>query len=174
MDTTLVLVFRFLHVIAGGFWFGAALFFFLFIKPTVKDVGPAGPQFMQVLATRRRFPIVMVLISTVTIFSGIALYHFTSGGFNSNWITSGPGIGFTIGSIAGIIAFLVGNIVIGPTTGKMSALGQQIATAGGPPSSEQMSQMHSLEAKLSQGENLDFVFLTISMITMATARYWIF
>jgi hypothetical protein len=56
----------------------------------------------------------------------------------------------------------------------MGALGQQIGAAGGIPTPEQISTLQALEKKLSRAELVDFVMLVIAMLTMATARYWVF
>lgn len=174
MNTYLLISLRLIHVFAGALWIGAAIFYLFFVKPTVRLIGPAGPQFMQNLTMRARYPMFMVGVSLLTILAGGALYLITSGGFNLHWLSSGPGIGFTIGSLAGLVAFFVGNFGIGPAAGAMGALGQKIAQAGGTPSPEQMNMLHSLEKRLKQAEVVDFIMLTLSMLTMATARYWVF
>lgn len=174
MNTYLLIALRLFHVVAGTLWVGAAISYLFFVKPTVRSIGPAGPQFMQNLAARARYPMFMATISLLTVLAGGALYLNTSGGFNALWLTSGPGIGFTIGSAAGVIAFLVGTFGIGPTAGAMGALGAKIAQAGGPPSPEQLNALHSLEKRLNRVEVIDFVMLALSILTMATARYWDF
>ena len=136
--------------------------------------GPAGQQFMQVLVGRRRLPIFMVTVSFLTVIAGAILYLYSSGGFNMSWIRSGPGIGFTIGALAGLVAFFVGTFMTGPLSGKMGDIGQQVAKSGGPPTPDQLNALHNLEKRLSRAETVDYVMLTVSMITMATARYWFF
>lgn len=174
MNTYLLISLRLIHVFAGALWIGAAIVYLFFIKPTAKSIGPVGPQFMQNLAQRARYPIFMVSVSLLTVLAGGALYLYTSGGFNASWLSSGPGIGFTVGSVAALVAFLVGTFGIGPTSGSMGALGQQIAQAGGPPKPELISKLHGMEKNLQRLEIIDFVMLAISMLTMATARYWVF
>jgi uncharacterized membrane protein len=174
MNNYLLILLRIVHIFAGGLWIGAAISYLFFIKPSVKAIGPAGPQFMQNLAERRKYPVFMISTSLLTVLAGGILYWFSSGGFNAAWIDSGPGIGFTIGSLAALVAFLVGNFGIGPTAAQMGALGQQIGASGGGPSPEQISALQALEKKLSNAERIDFVMLVIAMLTMATARYWTF
>lgn len=174
MNAYLVILLRSVHILAGALWFGAAISYLFFTKPSVKAIGPAGPQFMQNLAERRKYPLFMISTSLLTVLAGGILYWFSSGGFNAAWVASGPGIGFTIGSLAALVAFLVGNFGIGPTAAQMGALGQQIGMAGGSPTPEQISTLQALERKLSRAELVDFVMLVIAMLTMATARYWTF
>jgi uncharacterized membrane protein len=165
---------RFTHVVAGILWAGAAIFYLFFVKPSVKAIGPAGPQFMQSLTQRRKLPMFMVSTSLLTVLAGGALYWMISGGLTLAWITTGPGLGFTIGSVAALIAFFLGTFGIGPTSGQIGALGGQIGASGQGPTPAQASRMQALEKKLSLIENTEFVLLAISLVTMATARYWIF
>jgi uncharacterized membrane protein len=174
MNVYLIIFLRIAHIIAGILWAGAAVFYLFYIKPSVKMIGPAGPQFMQSLVQRRRYPMFMMINSLLTVVAGGVLFWYASGGLNLAWITTGPGLGFTIGSVAALVAFFVGSLGIGPTSGRLGALGQQIAAAGGPPSPDQLSALETLEKRLSQFETLDFVMLVIAMLTMATARYWVF
>jgi hypothetical protein len=174
MNIYLLILLRIVHVVAGILWGGAAVYYLFFIKPSVKAIGPAGPQFMQNLTERRKLPLFMIGTSLLTVLAGGILYWFSSGGFSAMWISSGPGIGFTIGSVAGLVAFLVGNFGIGPTAAQMGALGQQIGASGGKPTPEQIHTLQVLEKKLSRAELIDFVMLVIAMLTMATARYWTF
>ena len=174
MNSYLLILLRLIHVGAGALWIGAAIVYLFFIKPSVKSIGPAGGQFMQNLTQRRKYPLFMVGVSLLTVIAGVILFAYASGSFNMAWIKTGVGLGFTIGSVAALVAFLVGSFGIGPTSGQMGALGAQIAAAGGPPSPEQMTRMQALEARLKRVETIDFIMLTISMATMATARYWVF
>lgn len=174
MNVYLLIFLRLVHIFAGALWIGSAIIYLFYIKPSVKAIGPAGPQFMQNMTSRRKYPLFMMSTSLLTVLAGGALYVYTSGGFNSAWIQSGTGLGFTIGSLAALVAFLVGSFVIGPTSGQMGALGQQIGMSGKPPNPEQFNTLRLMEKKLARAEKIDFIMLTIAMLTMATARYWTF
>lgn len=173
MNIYLLLVFRLAHIVAGILWAGAAVFYLFFVKPSVHSIGPAGPTFMQTLAQRRRYPLFMVSVSLLTVLAGGILYWKSSGGLTIDWIKTGPGLGFTIGSLAALVAFLVGSFGIGPTSAQMGELGQEMAASGGKPSSDQVVRMQRLEKRLNRAEWIDFVMLVIAMLTMATARYWV-
>lgn len=136
---------RFVHVVAGILWGGAAISYLFFVKPSVTAIGAAGPQFMQNLMERRKYPIFMMSTSLLTVLAGGILFWFSSGGFNAAWMASGPGIGFTVGSVASLIAFLAGGIGVGRTSEKMAALGGQIAASGKGPTPEQVAQMETGE-----------------------------
>jgi uncharacterized membrane protein len=172
MDIYLLIVLRLIHVVAGILWGGAAIFLLFFVKPSVKAIGAAGPQFMQSLVERHKAPIFMAGASLLTVLSGGLLYWSSSGGFNAAWIVSGPGIGFTIGALAALVAFLFGTFGIGPTSAQIGALGAQIAASGSGPTPEQIARMQALEKRLNFAERVDFIMMAIAMLTMATARYW--
>jgi hypothetical protein len=174
MNIYILNLLRFVHVVAGILWGGAAISYLFFVKPSVTAIGAAGPQFMKNLMERRKYPIFMISTSLLTVLSGAALYWMLSGGLSLTWVISGPGLGFTIGSVAALIAFLVGTFGIGPTAGQMGELGGRIAASGKGPTPEQVAQMEALEKKLNLAEQIDFIMLVIAMVTMATARYWLF
>jgi uncharacterized membrane protein len=167
-----VIILRLIHIAAGIFWVGAAFVFFLFIQPSARELGPDGQRFMGHLGTRKKLPGIMLISAIVTVLAGVLLYIRVSDGFSADWITSGPGIGFTVGGVAAIITVTLGLILTKPAADRMAALGQEIAAAGGPPSSEQASEMQRLQARLLLLGRVSMVLLAIAVVTMATARYY--
>lgn len=174
MNIYLLNILRIVHIIAGVLWAGAAIAYFFFFKPTVQSIGPAGGQFMQNLIERQRYPLFMKVTSLLTILAGGWLLWNTSGGLNVVWISTGPGLGFTIGAVAAILAYINGIVFLSPRAVRIGALGQQMAAAGGPPAPAQIEEMGRLERELTRVEWWDFILLMISLVTMATARYWLF
>jgi hypothetical protein len=77
----------------------------------------------------------------------------------------------TIGSIAGIIAWIYAVVVIRGIFNRMQTVGQEIQAQGSPPTPEQATQMQALVAQLGQVGQVALVFLVISLLGMATARY---
>jgi len=174
VEIYIILFLRILHVVAGVLWAGAAIVYVTHVKPAVQLIGPAGPMFMQAYIGKRKYPLFMQVNSLLCVAAGVIMYWFASGGLSVNWITSGPGLGFTIGAVAGLLSFFLGGFFIGPRAGKLGRLGQAVAEAGGPPSAAQGEEMHRLESEIARYESVEFVLLFISLITMATARYWYF
>lgn len=170
----LIVLLRLIHIVAGAFWSGAAVAYFLFFGPTAKGLGPAGPQFMQALVGKQRYPVFMNVASMLTILAGLALYWFSSGGLTVAWLISGPGLGFTLGSLAALAAFGVGFVGIRPRAERLGALGSAIAAAGGPPTPEQRAELGRLDAEMHAYERWDVILLVVSLALMATARYWNF
>lgn len=174
VDLIYLIVLRILHIVGGTCWVGGAIIYHLFLEPTAKANAPESRQFMQYFIVRRRYPVYMTVSSLATNISGALLFWRSSGGLTSNWITSGPGLVFSLGSVVAIVAFGMGMFILNPTAKRMMGLGQAIQTAGGPPLPEQMSQLHQLENKMSQVGWTEFALMLLSLTAMTVARYWWF
>lgn len=169
-----LIVLRVVHILAGVLWVGSAIFYFFFVEPTVKSLGPAGPKFMQGLIEKRRYPLFMNIVSALTIVAGALLFWSASGGLQAAWLTSGPGLGFTIGSVVALVVYGIGFFMIRPRAERLGALGKAIGMAGGPPTPAQAAELQVLNHEMTKIERVDAVLLTVSLLTMATARYWYF
>ena len=169
-----LIVLRIAHFVGGVCWVGGAIIYHLFLEPTAKATTPGSRQFMQYFIVRRRYPIYMTVSSLATILSGALLLWHSSSGLDVNWITSGPGMVLTFGSILGIIALGMGLFIIAPIAKRLMGLGQAIQTAGGPPLPEQMNELHNLETRMSRAGWTEFGVMLVSLLTMAVARYWWF
>lgn len=169
-----ILLLRLIHIVAGAFWAGAAVAYFFYFAPTAKGLGPARSKFMQDLVGKHRYPLFMNVSSMLTILAGLALYWFSSSGLSATWITSGPGVGFTLGALAALVAFGIGFVGIRPRAQRIGVLGAAIAAAGGPPTPEQGAELGRLEAEIHGYERWDLALLVLSLALMATARYWNF
>jgi ribose/xylose/arabinose/galactoside ABC-type transport system permease subunit len=166
------IIFRFIHVVAAILWVGSAFAIFVFVEPTAQAFGPEGGRFMGSMVEKRKVPQVITGLSGLTVLGGIVVYLKASSGLDSDWISSGPGIGFTIGAVAGIAAFVLGLVAIAPTVKRMSALGEEIQSTGGPPRPEQAATMQHLSERFKALGKTDLVLILIAAATMATARYW--
>lgn len=166
-----LIVLRLVHIIAGVFWVGSAWFFFVFVEPTAAELGPESEKFMNGMMVRRKAPIVIIIASATTVLAGLALYWRASGGLDAAWVTSGPGIGFTVGALAAIIAFVAGLAIIKPTVDRVGALGAEMRAAGGPPSQPQLDEMAGLQARLHRVGLIDAILLTVAVALMAISRY---
>jgi hypothetical protein len=88
-----------------------------------------------------------------------------------SFIGSGYGIVLTIGSIAGVIAWIYAVVVIRGIFQQMQTIGREIQAQGSPPTPEQATQMQALVARLGQVGQVAVVFLVVALLGMATARY---
>jgi hypothetical protein len=146
----------------------------LFVEPTAKANQPTGMQFVQYMVTKRRFSIFMVVSSTLTVLTGAILIWWHAGGNWLSYIQTGPGLIFTLGSIAGIAVYFIGLLGVNPRAVKLSKIGQEIQAAGGPPTPEQGALLHKLDREMSVLSLADFLLVAVSLGLMASARYWVF
>jgi len=164
-----ILALRLAHVAGGVVWVGSAILFLLVLIPAVRSAESAGQSFMQKFGPG--FGKMMAIVTTVTVVSGALLYaRFFSGGISFIWKT-GAGLGFTVGAVAALASYVMGTRVFGPTQAKISALGTAMASAGGPPKSEQVAEMNRLQAFLMKAYQIDLVLLVLAVAAMAVARY---
>ena len=170
MDPYMV-VLRILHIVAGVFWVGAALFLTLFVAPTARELGPAGGPFVAHLAGKKRVTDVILTAAAITIVAGALMYWRVSNGLAADWIGSAQGIWLTVGALAGIVAFVIGLTVVRPTTHAMLALGREIAAGGGPPTSEQAATQQALQARARATGRVIVPLLVVAVAAMAAARY---
>jgi len=174
MNNYLLMFLRFLHIGGGVLWVGAAVLYFAFIQPTLKSIGPAGGAFMQNFTGRQKYPMFMGIVSTVTVLSGAYLYFLVSSGMRLGWMLRGPGLIFTIGSVVAIVAFIIGFLFISPRGKRIGTLSAEIGRSGGAPKPEQLAEMKKLDHELHTFELIEFIFLSVALLAMATARYWYF
>src|ERR671914_24618 len=69
----LVIVLRFIHVVAGALWVGMVVFTTFFVMPAVQEAGPEGGKVMAGLQ-RRGIMTLMPILAIGTLISGIWLY----------------------------------------------------------------------------------------------------
>jgi len=169
-----LLVLRLVHIVSSVCWAGGGFIFFLFIEPTAKALAPSGMEFVKFMVTKRRFSIFMVIASTLTLISGALLIWESASGQWREYISTGPGLGFTLGSIIGAAVYLVGMFGVNPRALRMAKIGDEIQLSGGPPTPEQSAEMHKLDKEMSVLGLADFIMVALSLVLMATARYWLF
>ncbi len=168
LNQYVIIILRLIHVTSGVLWVGGGILFIMFLLPAVNAAGPAGGAVMQRFGPR--FGKYMGVITTLTVLSGALLYSrfFVAVGFK--WIyTTGAGIGFTIGAIAGLTSYIIGERILGPTQAKIGMLGAEMAA--GQPAPEQIAKMHNLQSTLMKAFRVDVVVLAVAVAAMAVARY---
>ena len=160
---------RLLHIIGGALWVGGGAVALLLLVPAIQSAESEGQTVMRKFGPR--FHTYMGIIANVTVFSGALLYSRFFIATGASWIWStGPGLAFTFGALAGILSFIIGAGIFGPTEKKIATLGAEMA-ATGRPSMEQVARMNNLQAFLMNAQRLDFVLLLFALGAMAAARY---
>lgn len=169
MDLFVILL-RILHIASGIFWVGSAWFFFGFLEPTANALGPDAQKFMHHMIARRRVAKVILAVSTLNVAAGVILYWRISSGLDPSWMF-GTGIGFTVGAAAAIIAWLVGLLGISRNVERLDALGSAMASAGRPPTPDELARFGAVSHTLHRLGQVDVTLLSIAVIGMAVGRY---
>jgi uncharacterized membrane protein len=167
----LMVVLRLIHVIAGIFWVGTVWYFTLFFLPRVKSFGQEQGRIMQTMSAQP-FPTYMTTAAVSVALSGIIMYWYTSARLSAAWIFTVPGIVLTLAALLGIFAVVEGLVISRPTAERMAQLGRQAAAAGGPPAPAVMQEMQALAAKLEHGVYRTAGVVLLTVIGMATFRYF--
>ena len=157
---------RAVHIVAAAFWVGASLSFAFFIEPVAQRLGASASPFMAELTQKRRFPVVIAVVSVLAIAAGVLLYWRDSSGLEWAWISTRTGTVFTIGAVAAIAAWLVGFLVLRPGIDRTAALAGAAAT-----DAAARDEVARLGRRLRAASLLNAWLIILAALTMATARY---
>jgi hypothetical protein len=164
---TLTIVLRLLHIIGGVAWAGTTIAFYFVIGPAIQATGNAGREFAAHLITKARFTTAMSSAGGTTVLAGLILYWIDSAGFTSDWMTSGAGVGFGIGGVAGIVALIFG-VMFGRNNAELVKIGSQIQ---GPPTPEQLAAIQAVQTRQKVVGRVMIIAIITAVVFMATARY---
>jgi hypothetical protein len=164
-----MIILRLIHILAGVLWAGWAFVSVAFIEPATRAAGPEGGKFMQVLTGKTKLLQTMLAAPLLVIFTGVLMYWQVSGGLSGLWLVSPSGLALTIGSLAGILAFILGLGISRPAAERLAALSREMQSAGGPPSSDQMAEQRVQQQRLAMGGLYGAILLAVSVIGMALA-----
>jgi hypothetical protein len=162
----ILILLRLIHIAAGVFWAGSALMIALILLPGMRKAGPGAERVLPMAQISQAMSLAALLATA----AGLLLYVWISR-FAWGWIISPFGLGLTLGSLAGVAAFLLGLLSTGPTAAKIGALAGQMQAAGGPPKPEQAAEMGRLRARLATSSTASTILTTAAMVLMAIARY---
>ena len=161
---------RLVQIVVCAFWVGAVVFVTSILIPAIRKVGPNGGAVMREVMENRKLPIVMMLVSWITIISGGILAWRDAGALGVRWFERGAGLVFGLGATSAIMAMLVGLIVNMPAGRQMSALMAKIGAAGRAPNEQEAAQMRQLQDRLFMASKITAVLLLLATAFMATAR----
>lgn len=170
MMTYLITVLRLLHIVGGIFWVGAALMLTFFISPTAAATMEAGQKFVSHMMQRTAFNKAILISASTSVLAGLALYAIDSNGFQSVWMSSGPGIGFGLGGVFGVFGYLVG-LAQNRRSHALGQLGRILQSQPNPPNQEQRQKLKKLQSQLKTGGIWNAIFLLLSAMLMSTARF---
>jgi uncharacterized membrane protein len=169
-----MIVFRFLHILAGVLWVGSAFLFVAFIGPSAAEVGPSAGPLLTAAVKKRKVAKVITALGGVTVLAGWIMWLRNMSLYPSlgDWVTSSFGLVLTIGGVLATISAFVGSIGVGRGVERLVDLGGEIAASGGPPTPEQQDRLEQLSSSLERHGKTDLVLLLLAVTAMATARYW--
>lgn len=121
----LAIVLRIVHILCAIVWVGGAALLFFYIEPTINALGGDGEKVMNELIGRRKMPIYFVAVSTLAVLAGAVLYWRDSSGLQLSWISTPAGLGFTVGAVAALAAWLGGTLLIPTTIARRRGSGYQ-------------------------------------------------
>lgn len=165
-----VLLLRIVHITGAAFWAGSSFLLTGFIAPAAEKAGPEGAKFMQTLVQGGRYIVAIAAAAGLTVLTGLLLYWRASSQLSTDWMSTGTGVMFTIGGLAGIAAFVAG-ILVGSTSRKLAEFGSSLE---GPPTSDQAAQIAGFQNRLSNLGAITSILLLVALIAMATAQYVFF
>jgi uncharacterized membrane protein len=169
-----MLIFRFLHIVAGVLWVGSAFLFFGFVGPSADEVGPSAQPLLTAAVKKRKAAKVVTGLGITTVLAGWVLWlkNMSLYGSFGDWVTSRFGLVLTIGGVLATIAAVLGAMTVAPGLERLIDAGNEITRSGGQPSAEQQARIDQLREGLKRHGAIDLVLLILAVIAMATARYW--
>jgi uncharacterized membrane protein len=170
-STSVFLLARFIHVVAGVAWAGAVIFVAFFLTPAIKATGPAGGALMQRLVRVQRLPVYLMTLMALTILSGLSLYWLDANAFGKAWMHTGAGRTFAAGGLFAILTAIVGVVINVPAAKKLGMLMGAIQASGAPPSAEQAAELARIQNRLNRAGQVSGVLVILAVICMGVARY---
>lgn len=166
----LMIILRVIHVLSGVFWVGFAIFNLAFLQPTIRATGAEGQKTLQYLMRKTRLMTTVYVAATLTMFTGLIQLGIISN-LQHSFINSSWGLIITLGSLSGIIAWFIAIHFIRRIFNQMGVVGAELQSSDGPPNPEKLSEMQALVERLGKVGKTALVFMIISVVGMAAARY---
>ena len=166
----LMLVLRVVHISAGIIWGGGSMIMHYFFGPTVRATNQVGQQFAGHLLLKTKFVTVMTTMASLTVLAGAALYWLDSDGLTSMWMSSNTGIGFSVGGLFGLVAFIFG-VYFGQLNKKLATVGSQVQ---GKPTPEQLAEIQNLQKRIALATRIHIPSIIIAILLMSASRYLLF
>jgi uncharacterized membrane protein len=172
LDSIFMIVMRLIHVVSGVFWAGGTFFFISVIAPTVELAGPEGGRFMQRMAATGRMTARLGVTAALTGITGLIMFIrlYSMGG--AAFFQSGSGIVLTLGSLAGLAAWLHGAFAVGALSRRLGQVARDMLASDGPPAPEQLQEAQLLGRKLGRNANIAAGLLLVAVFGMATFQYF--
>lgn len=159
---------RILHIIFGVYVGGMYIFVTLLLLPRLHGLGSTIERSVirSVLSVASPVNAVSLII---VIGTGVAMTFQLQGGDISKLLTTGWGVTIFIGSLAAVVATLIGFILLMPKGLRMDKIYRSIGE--GEPNAEQVSELDDIITMFRKIERVNFVLIMIALISMPVARF---
>ena len=168
MSPALVQSLRFVHIVAGSFWVGAASVLAFFVLPTMLAADITGARLMKNIMITRNLRFYSLGAMLLTLASGAYLYwgRFaqTAGGQMTR-----PALDYAIGGFLGLLAGGIILFVNAPTGTKLGAIID--STGAATPTAEQSAEITRLSRKLLIATRMVAILVLGAASFMALARF---
>ncbi len=159
--TTELVVLRILHILAGVFWVGAAVYLTLVLEPKLR--GLSNEVERDVLHAISKLNSLWITLSAIiTIIAGFVLISRTPGRDFGQLFDNGWGWAIGIGLVASLLAFFLSGWV-GASTAKL----RRALLAETLPDEDSLAP---LRARISMGSRINAVLVVVAVGAMASAR----
>lgn len=165
-----MIVLRIIHILAGIFWVGFAMVNLGFLQPSIRATGTEGQKVIQHLTQKTKLMFSVYTAATLTMVTGVIQYGIISQ-FRLEFLSSGWGLILTIGSVAGVIAWILAVFVVRGIFNQLGQTGRQLQSQGENPDPQLLQQLQELGARLGMVGKTTLSIMIISVIGMAAARY---
>jgi len=111
------------------------------------------------------------VIAVLTLVSGFYLFYVATGGFNPDLARTHAGRSYSIGGGIGLIAFLIGALIISRSMAKAAAIMRALPTAPESERGRMVAEASRLRRRGAIGNQIVAVLITITVILMTIAIY---
>ncbi len=168
MNTEMI-VLRLLHIGLGVMWAGFIFFFVLFLEPAVRAAGPDGVKVMKGIQ-QRHYMTVLPIIAGLTLVTGLVLFMRIQAG-RAAFAGSPSGMGYSIGALAAVIAYVIGLFVMRRSALGAGRLSAQMQSVEGDTRAALQTRVQTLQGRARTSARWVAGLLAIAVGAMAIARY---
>lgn len=156
---------RVVHVVTAAIWLGSAFFAGWFLMPAMRDAGPEAGKLMAAVQ-KRGWIAIAPIIATITVLSGFYLYRPYMG-------DSGHAAAlFGYGGVVGIIALVIGAVVVSRSVSKATSLMAKVAAMPeGPGRAAAVTTATQLRARALLFTRIMSLLLILAAAMMTMAHY---
>lgn len=168
MNTPLVQLLRFVHIVSASFWVGTAVTLGYFVYPTLLASEIAGARYLRQIMIERKLAALVILGMVIAILSGAWLYWVDFGSAMRGPMTRQM-LDYSLGGFFGLVAAVTVLSVNAPTGMKLGAIVASVGT--GSPTADQSNEIARLSRKLIIATKCVAVLVLGAAGLMALARY---